>query len=81
MRAQVGDRLRIRGPGVGTPDRVGQIVEVRGSEGEAPYVGRWDGKDHGVLVFPGHDAVVEHGGARSDDLARYISGESNVVDS
>lgn len=67
MRAQVGDRLRIRGRGVGKPDRVGQIVEVRGSEGEAPFGVRWDGKDHGFLVFPGLDAVVEHGGARSDD--------------
>jgi Domain of unknown function (DUF1918) len=67
MQAAVGDRLHIHGHSVGDPDRIGEIVEVRGKAGEPPYLVRFsDG--HTRLVFPGPDAVVEHpnrtGGAR-----------------
>ncbi|HEX6468979.1 MAG TPA: DUF1918 domain-containing protein [Streptosporangiaceae bacterium] len=58
MRATVGDRLLVRGNAVGSPDRMGEIVEVRGRTGGPPYVVRFaDG--HTTLVFPGPDAVVE----------------------
>jgi Domain of unknown function (DUF1918) len=67
MEATVGDRLHIHGHNVGDPGRTGEIVEVRGSAGEPPYLVRFD-DGHTRLVFPGPDAVVERparaGGAR-----------------
>ncbi|MQA85610.1 MAG: DUF1918 domain-containing protein [Streptosporangiales bacterium] len=62
MQAAVGDRLHVHGNTVGEPDRVGEIVEVRGQEGAPPYLVRFqDG--HTSLVFPGPDAVIESGSA------------------
>jgi Domain of unknown function (DUF1918) len=58
MEATVGDRLHIHGHNVGDPGRTGEIVEVRGSAGEPPYLVRFD-DGHTRLVFPGPDAVVE----------------------
>ena len=58
MQAAVGDRLHVHGNTVGEPDRVGEIIEVRGAEGRPPYLVRFsDG--HTGLVFPGPDAVIE----------------------
>jgi len=59
MHAGVGDRLRVHGRVVGTPDQILEIVEVRGRDGAPPYrVRREDG--HETLMFPGPDASVEH---------------------
>lgn len=58
MRAEVGDRLHVHGRTVGLSDRVGEIVEVRGSEGAPPYLVRFD-DGHEKLVFPGPDATVD----------------------
>ncbi|HSL25523.1 MAG TPA: DUF1918 domain-containing protein [Acidimicrobiia bacterium] len=60
MRAQPGDKLIIKGHHVGDPDRDGEILEVHGSEGEAPYLVRWSDDGHEGLIFPGSDAVIEH---------------------
>jgi hypothetical protein len=58
MRATVGDQLHVHGRTVGERDHLGEIVEVRGSDGEPPYLVRHtDG--HESLVFPGPDAVIE----------------------
>ncbi|GGM77388.1 hypothetical protein GCM10010106_24800 [Thermopolyspora flexuosa] len=57
MLAAVGDRLLVRGNAVGSPDRQGEIIEVRGSDGGPPYLVRFD-DGHTGLVFPGPDAVV-----------------------
>jgi hypothetical protein len=47
----------IHGNTVGHPDKNGEIVEVRGAEGEPPYLVRFDdGRTR--LVFPGPDAVI-----------------------
>jgi hypothetical protein len=58
MQAEVGDRLHIHGHTVGDPDRMGEIVEVRGGAGKPPYLVRFD-DGHTRLVFPGPDAVIE----------------------
>jgi len=58
MQAAIGDRLHIRGNCVGHPDKIGEIVEVKGKAGEPPYLVRFD-DGHTGLVFPGPDAVVE----------------------
>lgn len=57
MLAAVGDRLLVRGNTVGDPDRQGEIIEVRGTEGAPPYLVRFD-DGHTRLVFPGPDAIV-----------------------
>ena len=59
MRAEIGDRLHVRGRTVGTSEREGEVLEVRGENGSPPYLVRFaDG--HESLVFPGPDCVVEH---------------------
>lgn len=58
MRAKVGDRLHVFGHTVGERDRIGEIIEVRGTDGGPPYLVRFDdGQER--LVFPGPDAVVK----------------------
>jgi hypothetical protein len=58
MQATVGDRLHVHANTVGQPDKAGQIVEIRGSGGEPPYLVRFE-DGHETLVFPGPDAVIE----------------------
>ena len=60
MRAKVGERILIRGKTVESPDRHGEIIEVRGPEGAAPYMVKFD-DGHEALVFPGGDTIIEHG--------------------
>jgi hypothetical protein len=68
MKAQVGDRIILAGTRVDDPVRDGEVLEVKGSDGGAPYTVRWsDG--HTGLVYPGPGAVMkvesrtgEHGG-------------------
>ena len=55
---------RARGPDhhqdlIGEPDRDGEILEAHGADGGPPYLVRWDDSDHGALLFPGSDAVVQ----------------------
>lgn len=58
MRATVGDQLHMRGRTVGTQDRFGEVIEVRGEDGAPPYLVRFpDG--HETLIYPGADCVVE----------------------
>src|SRR5674476_903853 len=66
MKAQVGDRIILAGTRVDDPVRDGEVLEVKGSDGGAPYTVRWsDG--HTGLVYPGPGAVmkVESGTAPS----------------
>ena len=73
MKAQVGDRIILAGTRVDDPVRDGEVLEVKGSDGGAPYTVRWsDG--HTGLVYPGPGAVmrVESGtgvAGRSADTA------------
>lgn len=61
MYATVGDRVRIKGRNVGRQELVGDILEVRGREGEPPYMVRFsDGRES--LVYPGPDCVIEQRG-------------------
>lgn len=57
MQARVGDRLVIESSTVDAPRREGEILEVRGENGSAPYLVRWSNGQEG-LVFPGPDAQV-----------------------
>ncbi|SDK58210.1 DUF1918 domain-containing protein [Cryobacterium sp. Sr8] len=59
MHAAQGDRIIIRGKNVETPDRHGEIIEVRGAEGAPPYLVRFS-EGHESVVFPGSDFLIEH---------------------
>lgn len=64
MQASAGDRLRVRGKKVGSPDTEGQIIEVRGQDGQPPYMVRFD-NGHERLVVPGSDCqIVKTAGAQ-----------------
>jgi len=58
MRANVGDRIVVRGHKVGEHDRDGEILEVHGEDGAPPYVVRWASDGHTATFFPGTDAVI-----------------------
>jgi Domain of unknown function (DUF1918) len=58
MQATVGDRVCVHSRTVGSPERHGVVVEVRGSNGGPPFVIRWD-DGHEALFFPGSDSVLE----------------------
>jgi hypothetical protein len=60
MKADVGDRLVIRGRRVGDPDRTGEVLEVRGPEG--PYLVQWSEDEHVGLFFPSAGTFVERKG-------------------
>ncbi|MBI4941410.1 MAG: DUF1918 domain-containing protein [Actinobacteria bacterium] len=59
MKAAVGDRLVVRSAHVDGPVRDGEVIEVRGHDGEPPFVVRWE-DGHEGLYFPGSDTVVQH---------------------
>jgi Domain of unknown function (DUF1918) len=57
MEATIGDQICIHGSTVGHADKHGEIMEVRGTGGEPPYLVRFaDGQT--TLLFPGPDAVI-----------------------
>jgi hypothetical protein len=59
MHADKGDRLVIHGRVVGDHDRVVEVVEALGSDGNPPFrVRSADG--HETIVTPGPDTQVEH---------------------
>ncbi|GAA1895357.1 DUF1918 domain-containing protein [Streptomyces sodiiphilus] len=59
MRARAGDRVVTHSRTVGGHEKVAEIVEVMGPNGEPPYrVRSRDG--HETVVAPGPDSVVEH---------------------
>ncbi|GAA1077164.1 DUF1918 domain-containing protein [Nocardiopsis composta] len=57
MQATVGDRVKINSRVVGMKEQTGEIVEVRGPEGEPPYLVRFE-DGHEGLIFPGPDALI-----------------------
>ena len=64
MKAAVGDRLHIYGRAVGMADHIAEIIEIRGPDGEPPYLVRHE-DGHEALVYPGTDASVEPGASDS----------------
>ncbi|ASO22693.1 hypothetical protein FHR81_005241 [Actinoalloteichus hoggarensis] len=62
MHAAVGDQIHLHGRVVGQPDRFAEIREVRGSNGEPPYLVVYpDGTE--ALVYPGPDCEIEQRGS------------------
>ena len=59
MHASKGDQLRLHGRVVGQHDRVADVIDVLGTEGEPPYRVRFE-DGHEAIVSPGPDSVVQH---------------------
>lgn len=57
MRATIGDRLCLPGRTIDRPDRLGRVVEVRGPDGQPPFLVRFD-DGHEGLLYPGPDCEV-----------------------
>jgi Domain of unknown function (DUF1918) len=62
MEAAQGDRIVVHGRTVGSTDRHGVILEVRGQGGTPPYLVRFD-DGHETIMYPGGDFAVERGNA------------------
>ncbi|HWD06639.1 MAG TPA: DUF1918 domain-containing protein [Amycolatopsis sp.] len=57
MHATVGDEIQVHGRTVGAAEQRAEILEVRGPDGEPPYVVRFtDG--HEALIYPGPDCEI-----------------------
>jgi hypothetical protein len=59
MHAVVGDRVRIHGRTVGAAERLGEVVEVRGSDESPLLVVRYD-DGHQAILSPGGDCEIVH---------------------
>ncbi|WP_280262753.1 DUF1918 domain-containing protein [Nocardia wallacei] len=57
MQANVGDQLLVHSRVVGMRVQTGEIVEVRGADGNPPFVVRFD-DGHESLMFPGPECEV-----------------------
>lgn len=68
VKVSEGDRLRFPGRRVGMPDRVGQVLEVLGADGEPPYLVQFEDGHRGE-VFPGSDCRVESRASREPEHA------------
>jgi hypothetical protein len=60
MQANVGDKLLMHGRTVGQHDRVAEVVEVLGAQGNPPFRVRYEDDGHESLMSPGPDTVVRH---------------------
>lgn len=60
MRAEVGDRIIIRGHHIGEPERDAVVLEVRGPDGAPPYLVRWGDDGREGIFYPGSDAGIQH---------------------
>ena len=57
MKAHQGDRIILAARHTDEPTRQGEVLEVRGANGEPPYLVRWaDG--HTGLMYPGPGSVL-----------------------
>ncbi|MHB8341420.1 MAG: DUF1918 domain-containing protein [Mycobacteriales bacterium] len=59
MHASIGDRVHVKGHKVGDLERLGTVVEVRGSGGQPPFVVQWDHEEATRVFVPGSDTVIE----------------------
>ncbi|GGW34688.1 DUF1918 domain-containing protein [Streptomyces xantholiticus] len=59
MQANVGDTLLVHGRTVGQHDKIAEVVEVLGHEGNPPFRVRFE-DGHEALMSPGPDTVVRH---------------------
>lgn len=73
MKASVGDHIVIASNRVDRAVRDGRIVEIRGADGDPPYVVEWSDTHHTAMVYPGPDARIEHSQAEPSGSASAAS--------
>lgn len=66
MQANVGDQIVIPGRRVGQPVRDCLVLEVRGADGEGPYLVRWSDNGHEGVFWPSNDAQIRQLGHHED---------------
>ncbi|UGY90457.1 DUF1918 domain-containing protein [Streptomyces gobiensis] len=59
MEAEVGDKLLVHGRTVGQHDRIAEVIEVLGEDGQPPFRIRYE-DGHETVMSPGPDSVVRH---------------------
>ncbi|KAJ6015403.1 hypothetical protein N7540_009994 [Penicillium herquei] len=59
MPASVGDRITLHAKTAGEAPKTAEIIEVRGADGNPPYLVRFE-DGHEGLVFPGPDDQIEN---------------------
>jgi len=59
MHVSVGDRLIVAGHQTGGPTRECRVLEVRGADGGAPYLIRWEDNGHEALLIPGSNVSID----------------------
>jgi len=59
MKARVGDRLQVHSHHTHQVVREAVVLEVHGTEGEPPYLVRWN-DGHESIFLPGEDTAVRH---------------------
>jgi hypothetical protein len=70
MKADNGDWLVVEPVRIGDHRRRGLVLDIRGPDGEPPYLVRWSDTGHESLFFPGEGTRV----VSPDDIARYAQG-------
>ena len=60
MHADKGDKILVHGRTVGHGDRMAEVIEVLGEQGDPPYRVRFEDDGHECLMSPGPDSVVRH---------------------
>ena len=70
MKAQNGDWLVVESLHVGEHRRCGQVVDVRGTDGEPPYLVHWNDDDRETLFFPREGTHV----VPPDKIDEYVKG-------
>jgi len=69
VKASVGDHIVIASNRVDRAVRDGRIIEIRGADGDPPYMVEWSDTHQTVMVYPGPDARIEHSQAEPADPA------------
>jgi hypothetical protein len=69
MHTKPGDRLVVTSHRVGEAERDARVIEVRGRNGQPPYVVERSDDGRVGLFYPGPDAYIDHG-----ELARTPEG-------
>jgi hypothetical protein len=64
VEARVGDRIVVRSTHQGEPERIGEVLEVRGASGGPPYLVTWSPDGHTALFYPAGTCTVVHEAAR-----------------
>jgi hypothetical protein len=62
MRADIGDRVIIRGTRPGVHDRDGEVVALHHADGAPPWDVLWSDSGRTTLLFPGPDTLLHHFG-------------------